>query len=65
MEGVDVTVSNEGTLFLFRPLTSEARAWIEENVSEESQWFGDSLVVEHRYARDLAAGMIDAGLNVQ
>jgi hypothetical protein len=51
----DVLVRDEGTIFLFSPLTTRAREWIAEHV--DAQWFGDSLVVEHRYARALAAGM--------
>ena len=59
---VDVTVRNEGTLFLFTPETAEAKQWIDEHVSGESQWFGKALVVEHRFAEDLACGMLEAGL---
>ena len=59
----DVLVHNEGTVFLFNPLTAEAKEWVEENVQTEShQWFGTTLVVEHRYALGLAEGMKDAGL---
>jgi len=45
-------------------MTPAARAWIEENVSEESMWWAGGLVVESRYARDLAAGMLADGLRV-
>lgn len=59
----DVIVSNEGTVVLFRPMTKRARAWVDGNVQAEPwQWFGDALVVEHRYAADLAQGMRDDGL---
>lgn len=60
----DVTVHNEGTLFLFRPLTDKAKAWIAAHVQPEALWFGDALVVEHRYAADLAQGMRDDGLRL-
>jgi hypothetical protein len=60
----DVTVRNEGTLFLFQPLTNAAKEWIDENVSDEAIWYGRSLVVEHRYAEDVALGMIESGLRV-
>jgi len=60
----DVLVSNEGTIFLFNPLTAQARAWIDENVQPDAQWFGTTLVVEHRYAWALARGMKDEGLFV-
>jgi hypothetical protein len=59
----DVLVANEGTVFLFNPLTKRAKDWIDDNVSSESwQWFGTTLVVDHRYAWGLAEGMTDAGL---
>ncbi len=60
----DVCIENHGSLFVFRPMTPAARAWIEENVSEESMWWAGGLVVESRYARDLAAGMLADGLRV-
>jgi hypothetical protein len=58
----DILVHNEGTLFLFRPLTVRAKSWIDENVQPDAQCFGAALVVEHRYALRLAQGMKDAGL---
>ena len=59
----DVLVANEGTVFLFNPLTAKARQWINEHVqAEDYQWLGTTLVVEHRYAWGLAEGMKDAGL---
>jgi hypothetical protein len=58
----DVLVANEGTVFLFNPLTAKAKEWIEEHAQTDAQWFGTTLVVEHRYAWALAEGMKDAGL---
>ena len=62
---VDVRVRNEGTLFLFDLLTDAADDWVKMNVSDESQMYGGALVVEHRYARDIAAGMQSDGLVVK
>jgi hypothetical protein len=59
---VDVFVRCEGSIFLFTPVTPAAKQWICTNVQPDAQWFGESLVVEHRYAADLAAAMRDAGL---
>lgn len=59
---VDVHVSNQGTIFTFWPVTDAAKEWIDENVPDDSQWFGPKLVVEWRYAYDLADGMEAAGL---
>ena len=58
----DVLVRNEGTVFLFCPLTPRAKEWIDEHVQSDAQWFGNALVVEHRHAWGLAEGMKDEGL---
>jgi hypothetical protein len=57
----DVLVHNEGTVFVFCPLTSEANQWVSEHI-HDALWFGAALIVEHRYAWPLAIGMQDAGL---
>ena len=57
----DFLVRNEGTVFVFCPLTVEAKQWISEHV-HDPLWFGSALVVEHRYAWPLAVGMQDDGL---
>jgi hypothetical protein len=61
----DVLVSNQGSIVLFRPMTEDARAWIEENVQSDAQWFGGALAVEHSYVLDLIDGMKGDGLIVE
>ncbi len=61
----DILVHNEGTFLLFNPLTSRAKEWIDNNVQDDAQWFGTTLIVEHRYAWGLAQGMKDDGLVLQ
>jgi hypothetical protein len=58
----DVLVRNEGTVFLFCPLSSRGKQWIEEHVQPDAQWFGSALIVEHRFAWGLAQGPKDARL---
>lgn len=58
----DVLLANEGTVFTFCPLSPAAKQWVKENVQSDAQWFGNVLVVEHRFAWGLAMGMKDAGL---
>lgn len=61
----DVIVHNGGTIFQFEPVTAAGKDWINSNVeSEPWQWFGSTLVVDHRHAGPLAEGMIEAGLVV-
>lgn len=64
MQTIDISVENHGSIFLFTPHTQQASDWISENVSDDSQWFGNSLAVEARYAQDLANGMQSDGLNL-
>jgi hypothetical protein len=60
----DILVRNEGTVFVFCPLTRRAQQWIDEHV-QDALWFGNVLVVEHRYAWGLAVGMKDVGLRLK
>jgi hypothetical protein len=62
---MDVQVTREGSLFLFDPRTPAAESWIDENVDPDTTRWAGAVVVEHRYAYDLAQGMIDAGLEVR
>jgi hypothetical protein len=58
----DVLVRNEGTVFVFCPLTQRAKQWFDANVvSDPHQCFGNALVVEHRYAWGLAEGLTSEG----
>ncbi len=61
----DVTIQNEGSIYLAHLNTDAAREWVNENVSDESQYFGQALVVEPRYLDNLIAGMCEAGLTVE
>lgn len=66
-ETTDVRVENHGSLYVFYLYGDAARAWVAENVEiPEHLRIGEChFAVEHRLAGDLAAGMIDAGLEVE
>jgi hypothetical protein len=59
---VDVTVSNEGTLFTFTPHTDAAQTWIDANIPDDARFLGKTVCVEHRYAENVANGMQGDGL---
>jgi len=61
---MDISIENHGSIFLFRLNTQAASDWVSENVQRDAQFFGDALVVEPRYARELASGMLADGLVV-
>lgn len=62
----DFFVENHGTIFLLRPNTPEAKAWLEEHTpaDEDHQYLGNALCVEHRYILDIVDGIRNDGLTV-
>lgn len=64
---VDVLVSGGGSLFVFSMISDSAKSWAEENISREGFQpnFPNQVYVEHRYAHDLAQGLISSGLVVR
>ena len=62
--GADISVSNCGTIFLFRPLTDAAREHLESNCPD-AQWFGGALACEHRYAGGLTGTLQSDGFTIE
>jgi hypothetical protein len=62
---VDVRVTNEGSLILFEPLTEAAREWLNLHIPSDATYWAGQLVVEHRFAYDLAVGMVGDGLRLE
>jgi len=60
----DLIVRDEGTLFLFCSLTRRAKVWINEHIQADATWYGNALLVEHRFAFALAVGMNEAELTI-
>jgi hypothetical protein len=60
----DVFVRDEGTLVLFTGSTPEGQAWLADKLDEPMTW-GDSYVVEHRYAMDVMIGLYEHGLTAK
>lgn len=61
----DLSIQNEGSIYLLRSHTDAGKAWIEEHIPEDAQTFGGAIVVEHRFIEDIAAGAINDGLEVE
>ena len=56
---------NHGTIWLFRPLTAEAQAWVDEKIDTAAGFFADAVVVEHRYIGAIVEGAAADGLRVR
>ena len=65
MKSPDFSIENHGSILLFRMNTPAASAWVSANVQQDAQFFVDALVVELRYARDLAVGIVADGFSIQ
>jgi hypothetical protein len=63
-DGPDFRCENHGSSFLLFPLTEFTHSWFERHLPEDAQWFGNSVVVEHRYIWTILEGIQGAGLAV-
>ena len=62
---IDVRLSDEGSLIGFTPISEAAQDWFRLHVeAEDWQWMGDTLWIDHRFARDLMQGIVDDGLEL-
>ncbi len=58
----DIEIEDGGSIYLFKPLTDAGRDWLHEHTETESwQWWNGALVVEHRYAGQLALAAVEKG----
>jgi len=64
MNTPDATISDHGSIVLLHPISEEAITWIDENIGNEAQYFGDALVIERRYVVPIVNGMRADGLEV-
>jgi hypothetical protein len=61
----DYEISGGGTVYLITPLNDEAKQNLVDNVSDEAQWLGNSLAVEHRYIESLVEQLKSEGWTVR
>jgi hypothetical protein len=50
---MDFVTRDEGTIWLFTPLTPAALQFLSEHIQEDAQYFDDSLAVDHRCVENL------------
>ena len=59
----DFLVENHGTMFLLRPLSEDAHAWLADNLLA-AEYFGDAVIIDHRYIQDVVEQIRLEGLEV-
>lgn len=60
----DFIFTNHGSITTLAPITPEARAWVDDNLSGDVQHFGQSIVIEPRYAGDIIDAIVWDGLAI-
>jgi hypothetical protein len=60
----DFLCENHGSIFLLRPISPPAFAWIEEHLPPDRLTFGNAVVIEPRYVWAILVGLQDDGLVV-
>ena len=59
----DFTIEGGGTVYLIRPLSDEARDWLEEHVEiPDYMRLGGAVACEHSYVGPIVEGMLGEGL---
>ena len=62
---IDFEITNEGTVVMVKPLTDEAKEWVDENVHTEGwQWMCGAFACAHRMAGDLISGIEAEGFTL-
>ena len=64
IENPDFVVNDQGSIVLLLPNSDAAREWLADNIADDAMYFGRSLVIEHRYADDVLAGIVADGLEI-
>lgn len=60
----DLKVTDHGSVVQFFPLTDAGEAFLKNIHTEGWQWMGNSLVVDHRAARNVVEAIINEGLEL-
>jgi hypothetical protein len=60
----DLSFANHGSLFVLSANTDTGRDWIAEHIPGDAQTWCGGIVVEPRYAGDIANGAMGDGLTV-
>ncbi len=59
----DFTIGGGGTLYILRPNTDAAKAWVDEHIPADAQRWSGGVAVEHRYIGAIVDGLGSDGLS--
>jgi hypothetical protein len=64
---IDFAIENHGSIFLLKPCTKAAKAWVSENIGQKNgyQPMWPTVVLEARYVDNVLQGIANDGLAVR
>jgi hypothetical protein len=60
----DFDIADHGSLIILRPVSAEARDWIDDNLDPNTQWGFGGAVIERRYFQPIYEGVVNDGLTI-
>jgi hypothetical protein len=57
-------LENHGSIWLARPLDTDAVNWLNASVPDDTQYFGNALVIEPRYVGGFCDACVAEGVEV-
>lgn len=61
----DFTLSDHGSVTILTALSSEGADWIDENLPDDVQMWGNGVVIEPRFVEAILDGLMTDGLTVR
>jgi hypothetical protein len=61
----DYEISGGGTVYVLTPLNVTAKENLESGLSDEAQWFGGGVAVEHSYIAGLVEQLREEGWSIR
>lgn len=60
----DFDIADHGSIIILRPVSTEARYWVDDNLPADTPWFGRGVAVERRYFDAIYDGITADGLTI-
>lgn len=61
----DFEIQDHGSIMLLAPISTQAVAWIDDNLPPERMEWAGAVAIEPRYLEPIVQGILDAGLTVR
>lgn len=60
----DFVIADHGSTIILKPVSPEARYWVDDNLPGDTPWFGRGAAIERRYFEAVYNGITCDGLTI-